>query len=150
VRRTEREPRRAALLLAVALAAFPACRHVPPDPALRAAFPAPEPPRIPEPGEIRGVWVARAVRGGLSQFGHAALYVFGAGDRYGGALASDEEATPIEGTYGYDAGVLTLDGGALVFEVRMSGDRLQLSSAETYLELERLAPGPRPPAEAAR
>lgn len=129
----------AALLGALLLAALPACRHVPPDPALRTAVPAPEPARVPAAEEIRGAWVARAVRGALGEFGHAALYVFGGEGRYGGALASDQAATLVEGTYRYDAGVLTLDDGTLVFEARLSGDRLQLSSPDSYLELERLA-----------
>jgi hypothetical protein len=126
--------RRASLALLLALAA---CRHIPPDKEARAVAP-PEPPHVvPEASQILGAWRSTALRGTLAELGHTAIYVFAADGRYTGALVSEEEATPIGGTYTYAAGKLSLDDGAIVFTATLLGEKLALEAPDTYVELRR-------------
>jgi len=125
--------RRASLLLVLALVA---CRHVPPDKEARAVAP-PDPPHVElDASRLLGAWTSVALRGTLADLGHTAIYVFDANGRYTGAIVSDEECTPIGGTYAYEAPRLSLDDGAIVFEARLLGDgRLVLEAPDTYVEL---------------
>ena len=125
---------RASLLLGLALLA--ACRHIPPDSQARAVqHPAPK-RRAPSAQELHGLWVSRTVRGALADLGSHAVYVFGKNGRYTGTLANDTEATPLQGSYAYADGVLTIDG-ALEMKATLVGERLELVSQVAYLELAR-------------
>lgn len=132
---------RRASLLVLALAA---CRHVPPDKEARAVV-RPEPARaVPEASQLVGSWRSTVLRGTLAELGHAAVYVFGGDGTYTGALVSEKECTPIGGTYEYQAPKLSLDGGALVFEVTLLGDgALVLAASDTYVELVPVGERPR-------
>ena len=134
---------RASLLAGLVLLA--ACRHVPPDKAARAVE-RPEPQRrAPSAKELEGLWVSQTVRGALADLGTFAVYVFGDHGRYTGALANRTESMPLEGSYTYAGGVLTLDGD-LEMKATLAGDHLELVSPAAYMELVR--PGNPPPVAA--
>jgi hypothetical protein len=122
-----------------------ACRHTPPDREARAVAPPPETARTPSADDLVGLWHSRALRGAFAELGTYAIYVFGPNGRYSGAIAGERESTPLEGTWTYADGVLTLDD-SIELHARLVGDRLQLSGADAFLELvrpsrERKTPG---------
>lgn len=127
--------RRASLL--VALLALGACRHVPPDLEARAAPRPPATARVPSAAELRGPWTSGTVRGALADIGTFALYVFGPDGRYTGALANETTSTPLEGTYAYADGTLTFDDGAVEMRAKLVGDRLELTSDDAFLVMQR-------------
>jgi hypothetical protein len=134
--------RRTSLLLL--LLALAACRHAPPDKEARAVAP-PDPVRcVPEGPELYGAWRSTVLRGTLADLGHTAIYVFEKDGKYTGAMVSDEECTPLSGTYTYAASKLSLDGGAIVFKATLLGDgRLLLEAPDTYVELVPMGDRPR-------
>lgn len=132
----------ASLLLLLA-----ACRHVPPDKEARAVEPppAPEPPpaaavaaRPPSSrDEICGLWISEALRGRLAALGDAVAYAFSRDGSYTALFARGRDCEAAFGKWSYAAGKLTLDGGALLFDASLAGDRLTLSSPPDALLLRR-------------
>lgn len=121
-----------------------ACRHAPPDREARAVAPSPQRAHMPAVDELAGLWHSCALRGSFAELGTFAVYVFGPNGRYTGAVAGERESTPLEGTWSYADGVLTIDG-SIELRARLVGGRLQLTGSDTYLELMRPARSKRPP-----
>jgi hypothetical protein len=113
-----------------------ACRHTPPDKEARAVAPPEQVPHTPTADELAGLWHSRALRGAFAELGTFAVYVFGPNGRYSGAIAGERESTPLEGTWSFAEGVLTIDD-SIELRARVIGDRLQLSGEDAYLELVR-------------
>jgi hypothetical protein len=127
-------------------AALAACAHVPPDAEARAVAPPPVVRTVPPADALTGAWKSVSVRGALADLGQHLLYAFDGAGRFTGALVDGATIIPVGGKYAYDetSGALTLEDGALLFEVVRAGETLELRSDDSFLVLARLG-GTLPP-----
>jgi len=134
------------LLLAAA-----ACRHLPPDVAARAVAPPPgaaagdaaggavERP-IPERREIAGLWIALSLDGVFARLGSVAVYAFEEDGHYTSLFGRAGAAVSGYGTFRLERGRLLLDEGAVAFDARLTGDRLELRAPSGSLTLAPIPP----------